>query len=370
MQQTASNKIKKIGVIGTVGLPANYGGWETLVNQLTLNLNKKFEFVVYCSARSYSVKKKSHNNAELVYLPFKANGIQSIPYDIVSMFHALIYVDILLVLGVSGCIFLPLIRLLSKKKLVVNIDGIEWKRGKWSKFAKWFLKLSEKVAVKYADILVTDNQAIADYVMEKYNVKSSVVEYGGDHVSQTSLTTSQSNDEFACLQFLKQDYFFCVCRIEPENNISMILSAFIKTPQRRLIFVGNWNSSAYGIKLRERFSDAVNINLLDPIYDQGKLDILRSNAFYYIHGHSVGGTNPSLVEAMNLGLPVLAYDVSYNRVTTEGMADYFSDESELRAILVNLNDGKNNANAMHEIAKRRYTWDIIASKYNDFLSKC
>jgi glycosyltransferase involved in cell wall biosynthesis len=108
-----------------------------------------------------------------------------------------------------------------------------------------------------------------------------------------------------------------VCRIEPENNVHVVLDAFSKLPRHTLVFIGNWNNSEYGRALREKYKDNTNMHLLDPIYDQRTLDVIRGNCFLYIHGHSAGGTNPSLVEAMYLGLPVIAFDVSYNRTTTD-----------------------------------------------------
>ena len=140
---------KKIAIIGTVGLPSNYGGFETLTEYLTKDLGVHFDITVFCSSASYKTKLKTHNNAKLIYLPLNANGIQSIMYDIASIFYALLFADTLLILGVSGCIVLPIVKLISSKKVIVNIDGLEWKRAKWGKAAKWFLKFSERVAVKF-----------------------------------------------------------------------------------------------------------------------------------------------------------------------------------------------------------------------------
>jgi glycosyltransferase involved in cell wall biosynthesis len=159
-----------------------------------------------------------------------------------------------------------------------------------------------------------------------------------------------------------------VCRIEPENNIHVILEALSKT-QMPLIMVGNWNNSSYGIELREKYSGFQNLSLLDPIYDSQKLNVLRSNCEVYIHGHSAGGTNPSLVEAMYLKLPILAFDVSYNRETTENKCLYFSCESELKNCIESLTPEINLkvADQMKEIANRRYTWNQVAKKYNQLI---
>ena len=173
---------KKIAIIGTVGLPAKYGGFESFVEQVVQRLWDDFEITVYCQKNAYQTHPKKINKVFLKYIPLKANGVQSIPYDVLSIFDALRYADVLLILGVSGCILIPIIRFFGcKKNIVVNIDGIEWKRNKWSGFAKWFLHFSEKCAVRYADSVVGDNQVIVDYVENAYHKPCKLIEYGADN---------------------------------------------------------------------------------------------------------------------------------------------------------------------------------------------
>ena len=171
-----------IKIIGTVGVPACYGGFETLVENLLDEKDEK-NVTVYCSSKSYKEQPNTYKNANLKYIPLNANGVQSIPYDIWSLLHATITskADNILILGVSGAICLPFIRLFSKSNIVTNIDGLEWKRNKWNTWAKRFLKFSEKVAVKYSDVIVADNKGIADYVTQEYGIASKVIAYGGDH---------------------------------------------------------------------------------------------------------------------------------------------------------------------------------------------
>ncbi len=145
---------KRVSIVGTVGIPAKYGGFETLVEHLTKNLNSKFDITVFCSSKAYDKKLNRYNGSNLEYIDLNANGIQSIIYDIVSIFKAIKNSDIILILGVSGCIILPLVRIFSKNKIVVNIDGLEWKRGKWNWYAKSFLKLSEEIAVRNSDVVL------------------------------------------------------------------------------------------------------------------------------------------------------------------------------------------------------------------------
>ena len=352
---------KKIALIGTVGLPAKYGGFETLAEYLSKKISTEFDMTVYCSSKSYAEKLDKHNGARLKYISLNANGVQSIFYDIISIFDALKYADTLLILGVSGCIILPFVKLFSKKKIIVNIDGMEWKRAKWTKEAKWFLKFSEKLAVKYADIVVTDNKIIQDYVLSTYGKQAEMIAYGADHVNREALT----KDVLDTYPFLSEGYAFKVCRIEPENNVHLILEAFSEFAALNIVIVGNWNHNDFSKQLKLKFNDFDNIFLLDPIYNQHTLNQLRSNCYLYVHGHSAGGTNPSLVEAMYLALPIIAYDINYNMETTENKAKYFHDKNELIALLQHLEIKEIIAMAkeMQQLAAKRYLWEQIANKY-------
>lgn len=340
-----------IAIVGTVGLPACYGGFETLVENLVRKEDKK-DITVYCSSKSYNKKIKTYNGAKLTYIPFKANGPQSIIYDITSLLHALFKrPDVVLILGVSGCVFLPFFRFFSKSKVVTNIDGLEWRREKWGKWPKRFLKYSEKLAVKYSDIVIADNQGIADYVNEEYGVKSTVIAYGGDHAVGSDMV--MSDDGFA----------LALCRIEPENNVEMILDAFSKTV-KPLKFIGNWDNSEFGHLMKAKYSNFDNIEIISPIYDIEKLSILRSSCSFYVHGHSAGGTNPSLVEMMHFGKTIFCFDCNYNRASTENRASFFSNSAELSGN-INSEENVDNGQSMLEIAQRRYTWDIVRNQYFD-----
>ncbi len=353
----------KVAIIGTAGVPARYGGFETLAHHLVNNLNEQYDLTVYCSNKYYSKQERvpTWNKARLVHLPLNANGMQSIIYDMVSIIHALFYADTLLILGVSGGIVLPLVKLFTRKKIIVNIDGLEWRRDKWNKYTKWFLHLSEKLAVKYSDADITDNAAIKRYTAIQYKTLSHLIEYGADHCEKQAINIPA----VVKYPFLHEPYAFKVCRIEPENNIHLVLEAFVQLPHQNMVVVGNWKNSAYGVELKNKYSAFKNLFLLDPIYNQKELNILRSNCSVYIHGHSAGGTNPSLVEAMYLELPVIAFDVSYNRATTENSCLYFKDANELIQVIQQTDKANLKAigSQLLQIAKRRYTWKVIADKY-------
>ena len=387
-------KEKNIAIIGTVGVPANYGGFETLAENLVKYHDKvslSDSLTVYCSGKSYPSRDSSLLSAHLKYVPLNANGAQSIPYDIVSLASAVWNrSDVILLLGVSGAVALPLVRLFSSARIITNIDGIEWRREKWQGLARHFLRFSEKMAVRFSHEVVADNAAIADYVERTYRVAAHVIAYGGDHAMEVEAVPVDEYD-------LPEKYTFSVCRIEPENNVHVILEAFarlgvgssfvaarqgsqvstlslhgggdavpdalMKAPS--LVVVGNWANSEYGRALRERYASCGNILLLDPIYDLGKLKTLRSGATMYVHGHSAGGTNPSLVEAMHFGKPVLAFDCDFNRATTEDKALFFADGQALSDLITDLDAGRAEqvGRDMQEIAQRRYTWEVVAREY-------
>ncbi len=357
---------KRVAILGTAGVPANYGGFETLAENLVKYHNAmslQDSMVVYCSSKSYPVRPPNYLSAQLKYVPLNANGVQSIPYDIWSLLSAVWNRhDVILLLGVSGAIALPLVRLLSPARIVTNIDGIEWRREKWRGLAKRFLRFAERMAVRCSHEVIADNAAIADYVRETYGVEGKVIPYGGD----IAVTVDAAPvDEYR----LPDKYAFSVCRIEPENNVHLVVDAFSRQEEIPLVMVGNWNHSGYGREIRTKYAACSHISLLDPIYDLGKLKTLRSRALLYVHGHKAGGTNPSLVEAMHFAKPVLAFDCSFNRTTTEGKALYFSDGDALQQ-LINTFDAEQAEQVggdMLEIAQRRYTWNIVAREYFSLL---
>jgi hypothetical protein len=172
-----------ISIIGTVGIPARYGGFETLAENLVKSKTEGMKYTVFCSAKAYQEKPKNYLGAKLRYVNLNANGISSIPYDLICMLLSL-RSDVMLILGVSGSLFLPIIRLLYKGKIITNIDGIEWKRDKWGKMARFILHISEKFAVMFSDVVIGDNQGIIEYIKEMYKREAILIEYGGDHVTR------------------------------------------------------------------------------------------------------------------------------------------------------------------------------------------
>lgn len=342
-----------------MGVPAAYGGFETLVeNIIGENCSEEVAYTVFCSSKEYSQRLESYKGATLRYIPLKANGISSIFYDGISLAKCIRGYDVVVALGVSGGIFFPLFRLLSRNRLIVNIDGIEWRRAKWNIFAKSILRLSEWLALVTAHTVIADNQGIVDYVGDRFKKKTKLIAYGSDHVKQ-EVSDDRCSEILESYKVQPKGYAITVCRIEPENNCEMILQAFSKN-NIPFIFVGNWGTNGYGMRLKDTYSKYTNIQILDAIYDLDVLYALRSYSKYYIHGHSAGGTNPSLVEAMFCQCNILAYDVIYNVETTEQKAHYFKSTEEL-ATLTQIE--QDNSLDMQEIAERRYKWADISKQY-------
>lgn len=346
----------KVSIVGTAGVPAAYGGFETLAENIVRfnheELGSRYSLTVFCSGRGA----RTWCGAELVRVLLPANGFYSVIYDFVSLFIATCKrADVILVLGVSGALFLPLIKSISHAKLVVNVDGIEWKRAKWGRFASWFLKVSERIALRYADAVIADNPAVKKYLESQVPRTCELIAYGGDHALVPPVAPDAK---------VPNAFFFSVCRIEPENNVEMILRGFSSNPSLNIVFVGNWSASEYGIEMKARFSGCANIFLLDPIYDVRILSYFRTNALGYVHGHSAGGTNPSLVEAMHFGRPVFAYDCPFNRDTTEGHANFFADDAELVDLLNRcMIQGSVSGELLKEVAQANFTWHHVAKQY-------
>ena len=356
--------MKRIAIIGTQGIPAHYGGFETLAeNLVSKKHNKQIEYTVFCSSKDLPTDGKDFLGAKLKYINLHSNGVQSIIYDIVSMIKCIRGYDALLILGVSGCVFVPILKILTHSKIVVNIDGLEHKRQKWCKMAKWFLRLSEKMAVRYADTIIADNQGIKEYVNDTYNMNAIMIAYGGDHALM-DVTEEKEKEILNDFGLEKRGYALSICRIEPENNVDIVLDECAKT-NKPIAIVGNFQNNEYSRGLREKYSNHNGIKIIDACYDIEKLYVLRKNAEYYVHGHSAGGTNPSLVEMMHFGIPIITFDVNYNRYTTNNEAEYFKDGEHLEHLLKM--PRKDCGEAMRNYADKNYRWDIIAQKYEQVL---
>ena len=361
------SKLKNnVAIIGTQGIPNKYGGFETLVEYLVEHLASEVNLTVICSSKVYTHKPRFHKGCRLHYINFKANGIQSVLYDSYSLYKTLKKYDKVLILGTSAGLIMPIISGY-RNKFVLNIGGVDWKRSKWNFIGKLFLKYSEYMMIKYSDTIISDNKGIKEYVFNRYHRKSRIIPYGGDHAFRVNITEKY----LSLFPFLSEKFAFGLARIQADNNIDIILEVFKGNSDMLLVFVGNWDSNNYGRSLKEKYRSSSNIKMIDAIYKKEMLNVLRSNCSVYIHGHSAGGTNPALVEAMYLGLPLFAYASIYNRHTTEDKAQYWNNGHDLEYLINNKSQvvldimGKE----LQEIAKNKYTWKIVTSKYKELLGQ-
>ena len=245
------------------------------------------------------------------------------------------------------------------------MDGLEWKRAKWSFFVKKATKWFERVAVVKSPFLISDNKGIQDYFKKKYNVESSMIPYAAEEVFPDSSCIKEYN-------VAPFSYFLIIARLEPENNIETILSGYLKSEiSLPFIVIGNTKTS-YGSFLKNKFKDE-KIVFLGGIFNKEHLDSLRGFSKCYFHGHSVGGTNPALLEAMAAKSFICAHDNIFNRYVLEENALFFTNVTEVKKILLNFNNlaAKKEEMIANNIAKIRskYSFKNIISKYINLINK-
>ena len=306
---------------------------------------------VTCASEMKSVPfEDSFGNIKRVYIPLSANGILSILHDLLAFFACFQTCNKIVVLGVSSGIFFPIYRILCDicgKRLVVNLDGLEWRRDKFSFPAKCFLYMSDVIAQFSSHKVVVDNQGLVPFVKVSLS-KVSVIPY--PIVQRDYSRTNLVQEENCCLT---------ICRIEPENNIDLLLSGFNKSKVNKYVFVGNWKSSEYGKELFKRYSTDPRYRLLDPIYDEKKIHELRMNTKIYLHGHSVGGSNPSLIEMLPYPASLICYDCTFNRYTVSGESLFFRTSEQLAE---HINKSSNSENSLLREYKE-YSLENIYKSY-------
>lgn len=357
----------KVAIVGTHGVPAKYGGFETLADFLCQNLSSKLQFIVYCNKGLYDERPAFYHGARLKYLPLNASGFFGIIYDVVTFIHALFTVDKILYLSPVGSGFIIPLKFAFGKKVIVNHGGLnEWDRPKLSWFQRKWAKFNHLVAAKAADVNIVDNKAYRESLRKNFGVDSVVVRYGGDHVAKAPRSTRAFAESY---RFLPERYAISVSRAQIDNNLHLALEAFSNFQGFPLVLVSNWQVSEYGKQLKEKYANSANVILLDAVYDKAELDYLRGNAFCYIHTHSFCGTAPSLVEAMCLGLPIFSLDVETNRETTNGAAFFFNTADQLVSELevVSESDLVENGKTMKALAQRNYLWETISNQYLDLI---
>lgn len=362
-----SEKKKRLALIGTNGIPANYGGAEALYENLTKELSSVYDITVYCSNRQ--PKKEigdTYLGAKLKYYPMSANGWQAIPYDIISILHAARHSDILYIFGATAIWVISILRFFGfKKKVYLNNGGLnEWEREKDPPIIRKYSKWNRRVTKGKIEHIV-DNELYVKSLKDTFGIENTtVIRYGGDQAVPV-----RPNDELLKkYPFLNEDYYVGVARAQVDNNVHIVLEAFANMPDKKLVFVSNFKVSQYGKDLYEKYKDGYsNIILIPGLYDKRELNAVRSNGVAYIHSHSRCGTPPSLCEAMNLGLPIISFDCEVNHEVTQEHAFFFKDADELIDIVENKTkkDLKDIAEQSYKLAKKELTWKHIADQYKE-----
>ncbi len=342
----------KIAFIGTNGIPNSYGGFESFLESICPKLVQDgHEIFVTCDPIHHSRLEPAYKGANKIYIDIRANGPLSTIHDLVAFFRCLFIANKIVVLGVSAGPFFPIFRVACQvlgKTLIVNIDGVEWRRTKFNLPVRALLWAYDFLAQLSANKIVYDNNALLEFVMSPFRGKSVYAAYPAD---QVLISAGNSQIKNHCLT---------ICRIEPENNIEMIIEGFLKSKLELYTIVGNWKKSRYGMALKSKFSNNPRLNLLDPVYDQNTLSQIRSSCSIYVHGHSVGGTNPSLIEMIGYKCYLVCFDCKFNQDSVGGDASYFADSSELSIELDRLKD---KALLVQRKIPDRFTSEYIANLY-------
>lgn len=347
----------RIAFIGSAGIPNRYGGFESFLEHCGPSFAAATaSTIVTCDASLYKDDLSTDfRGVRRVFLKIRANGASSILHDLLAFLRVYRGSTHIMVLGVSSGPWFPLFQLMCRlggKRLGVNIDGVEWRRTKYSRNKQRILRLFDHLAQRFSDVVVYDNAGLASYVLPSARDRAVEIGYSGDHVLRLPDIPREPGTALT------------VCRIEPENNLDMLIEGALHSDLVRYTIVGNWNNSDYGRSLRERYRGESRLALLDPIYDPHRLAELRESCAIYLHGHSVGGTNPSLVEMLFYDCHIICFDVSFNRVTAESCASYFSN---LKSLAQSINAAIQNLTEGH-IPERcnlraKYTSKSIANAY-------
>ena len=355
---------KRLSIIGAHGLPAKYGGFCTLAEYLAEYKPEDFDVTVYCVKSEFPNGPDMYKGCHLEYLNAPAKGIMAWMFHAKGIINAIRNnADCILLCGSNGGFFLPLFHK-HRSKFFLNIGGVEWTRSKYNAVMQRVVRCLMRVAVNNSGHLIADNVGIKDFIIKEYNRDDSVViPYGGDQACKEEATAEVR----AKYPFMEGEYAVAIARIQPDNNTDMLLEAF-KHARMPLVYIGNWNVSEYGIQTKKKYCNEKNLYLLDAIYEIHELNMIRSNCSLYIHGHSAGGTNPSLVEAMHLGVPLACFDNGFNNYTTYNQAIYFMNADDLLRKINTLSPAelKRNAQTMKELALDHYRWQTIAEQYYSF----
>ena len=361
----------RVAILGTRGVPASYGGFETAVEEIGRRLVKRgHEVTVYC--RNPGQKGTEYLGMHLVNAPaIRHRYAETLSHTAASTAHTIIRdrPDVVLLLNAGNA---PLLKPLAWAGIptAIHLDGLESKREKWRGAGARYYRWAERAAVRWGQEVIADAQAIADHVRAEYGRECVVIAYGAEVIDPGSSRLAEMGVD-------EQGYHLVVARLEPENHVLEAVHAYRQCAESRpLLVVGSAPYSQWYVdQVRAATGPDERIRLAGSIYDQGLLDQLYANAVTYIHGHSVGGTNPSLLRAMGAGAPVLAYDVEFNREVTAGEALYWATPDSLRDLLDEVASGRmdDRLAVMSDQHRQRvvqaYQWDAVTDEYESLIAR-
>lgn len=358
----------KIAILGARGIPACYSGYDTLVEELSLGLVESHatEVLVYCRSSYYGDQPAFWRGVRLVYLPAPrgVKALESLIHSFLSSLHVLKEkVDVVYFLDPANAPFCAFLRCLGKR-VVIHTDGLGWKRRKWGQLARHYYKIVEWICAKCASALITDNPAMQQYYRDEYGTETRFISYGATNRHGVDATI------YADLGITPKQYLLVVARLEPENNIDLLIAQYVKSKVAMpLVVVGD---APYGPQYMQNLRDLANAQVLLPgrINDQSRLNALYRGAYLYIHGHEVGGTNPSLLRAMDAGAAPVVLNVPFNSSVVDQSGVVFDKVNDsLAGILEHLVSNEAEVREIGKCASLRaieyFSWDSVAAKHHD-----
>ena len=390
MNDLKGNSMQHVFIIGSRGLPAQYGGFETFVDQLVSHqVSPDIQYHVACLSNDQAYQHFDYKGVDCFTIKApKLGPARVIAYDMMAINYALklikkqgIEQPIFYVLGNTiGAFVAPFARKIHKigGRFYINPDGLEWKRAKWAKPIQAYLKYSEKIMTRHADLVISDNPGIESYIKEAYPwSKTTYIAYGTD-LSSTSLNSQDNKvrEFYQKWQTQEKNYYLILGRFVPENNYETAIREFmISSTKRDLVIICNHEGNPYFEELRARtgFDQDPRVKFVGTVYDQDLLKYIRKEAFAYIHGHEVGGTNPGLLEALAHTDLNLVLGVSFNQTVAKDTAHYWTKETGNLAHLINQVDSLEDVSEWGQRAKanmkQNFTWEKIVGEYEElFLS--